>query len=107
MLITHLKQRGKVGESLLLNSTHGFVDLPYLTMGLSAPAQSYSEAGFRVRVGWEKHASSSPVALCRWLVLPPLSAVTQLPCWDVDLFASAALCCSSWPAGPLRGFAND
>lgn len=71
MLITHLKQRAKVGESLLLNTTHGFVDLLYLTMGVSAPAQTYSEAGFRVRVGWEQHASSSPVALCRWLALSP------------------------------------
>lgn len=88
-----------VGESLLLNSMHGFVDLLYLTMGLSAPAQTYSEAGFRGRVGWEQHASSSPMALCRWL--PPLPVIAQLSCWDVDLFASASLCCSFWPAGPL------
>lgn len=67
-----------VGESLLLNSTHGFVDLLYLTMGLSAPAQTYSEAGFRGRVGWEQHAPFPPVALCCWLALSPPCNSTAL-----------------------------
>lgn len=100
MLITHLKQRAKVGESLLLNTTHGFVDLLYLTMGVSAPAQTYSEAGFTVRVGWEQHAEVLPWPCAVGLHFP-LPAIAQLSRWDMDLFVSAALCCSFWPAGPL------
>jgi len=42
MLITHLKERGKVGTSLLSNSTHDIVYLLYLKICLSAPAQSCS-----------------------------------------------------------------
>lgn len=43
MLITHLKERGEVRESLLLNSTHDFVYLLYLKICLSAPAPRCSD----------------------------------------------------------------